>query len=213
MIVYSFYRTDGDILELIMINSEKIKIMLTREDMLRYDIRTYMSGHTGSAIKEAFAQVLEDVKAQTGFDTLSKRTVLQVYPSRDGGCEMYLTKASSFSNEKKSDEKLSECKRITAKSEARNFEDAVFAFDELCTVLDVCRMLNANGYDRPSSLYVCNEKYYLFLKTQARINTGYDELIRLSDFAKRIGGRITKAYIIEHGEPLTLENAVYMLSG
>ena len=74
-------------------------------------------------------------------------------------------------------------------------------------------MLYANGYDRPSSLYVCNEKYYLFLKTQARINTGYDELIRLSDFAKRIGGRITKAYIIEHGEPLTLENAVYMLSG
>ncbi|MBO7148300.1 MAG: adaptor protein MecA [Clostridia bacterium] len=196
-----------------MINSEKIKIMLTREDMLRYDISMYLSGHTGNAIKEAFAQVLEDVKAQTGFDTLSKRTVLQVYPSRDGGCEMYLTKASSAVSEKKTSEKLTdECKRVPSKTEARHFEDAVFAFDELCTVLDVCRMLNANGYDRPSSLYVCNEKYYLILKTQARIKPGYDELIRLSDFAKRLDGRITKAYITEHGEPLALENAVYMLS-
>ena len=75
MIVYSFYRTDGDILELIMINSEKIKIMLTREDIKKYDIRMYSLGHTGSAIKEAFSEVLSDIKNKTGFDTLSKKQI------------------------------------------------------------------------------------------------------------------------------------------
>ncbi|MBQ4137632.1 MAG: adaptor protein MecA [Clostridia bacterium] len=200
-------------MELIMINSEKIKIMLTREDMVRYDIRMYSPGHTGSAIKEAFAQVLEDVRSQTGFDTLSKRTVLQVYPSRDGGCEVYLTKLGTGTGDKRYDTKTAdECKHTIPKPDTRHFEDAVFAFDELYTVLDACRMLNNDGYDRPSSLYVCNEKYYLFLKTQARIKPGFDELIRLLDFSKRIGGRITKAYITEHGEPLVPENAVYLLS-
>ena len=63
-------------MELIMINSEKMKIMLTREDMTKYDIKMYSLGHTGNAVRKAFSRVLEDIKSETGFDTVTEKSMV-----------------------------------------------------------------------------------------------------------------------------------------
>lgn len=214
MIVYSFYRTDGDYLELIMINSEKIKIMLTREDMLRYDIRMYSLGHTGSAIKEAFSEVLADIKERTGFDTLSSKTILQVYPSRDGGCEVYITRLSAEgSGRMHTDRFTDEQKHSETKITIRRWcECVIFAFENITDVMDACQTLKAGGYDKSSSLHRCGDSYYLLLETEMRPKGSTDELTKISDFGKRISGKITEAYIYEHGEMIINAEAVEALA-
>lgn len=197
-----------------MINSEKIKIMLTREDMTKYDIRMYSLGHTGSAIKEAFAEVLADIKAKTGFDTLSSKTILQVYPSRDGGCEVYLTRLSpEGGGNLHSDRFTDDNKRSDTKITIRRWlESVVFSFENITDVIDACRVLNDIAYDRSSSLHFCLGAYYLFLETETKPKGANDELMRLSDYGKRISGKLTQAYIKEHGECLISDNAVSALS-
>ncbi len=211
MIVYSFYRTDGDILELIMINSEKIKIMLTREDMTKYNIHMYSLGHTGSAIKEAFGEVLSDIKARTGFDTLSSKTILQVYPSRDGGCEVYITRLNKDSKQK-SNEKYDSARAQTSITIKRWFEKVIFSFERLTDTIDACRILKTTGYNKSSSLYLYKSTYFLFLETEIKPKGRHDELTPLCDFGKRLDDKITEAYIFEHGDVLIRENAVEALA-
>lgn len=211
IIVYSFYRTDGDILELIMINSEKIKIMLTREDMTKYNIHMYSLGHTGSAIKEAFGEVLSDIKTRTGFDTLSSKTILQVYPSRDGGCEVYITRLKNDLKLKNGEkhECAGQSTNITVK---RWLEKVIFSFEKLTDTIDACRLLYLSGYDKSSSLYLCDDTYYLFLETEIKPKGRYDELTSLCDFGKRLECKITQAFICEHGELIVPDRAVEALA-
>ena len=210
MIMYSFYRTDGDILELIMINSEKIKIMLTREDMAKYNIHMYSLGHTGSAIKEAFGEVLSDIKTRTGFDTLEAKTILQVYPSRDGGCEVYITRLKNDPKLKNDDkhESLTQT-NITVK---RWFQKIIFSFEKITDTIDACRLLSSVGYDKSSSLYLYDRTYFLFLESEIKPKNRHDEFTFLCDFGKRLDCKITQAYIYEHGEVIISDRAVEALA-
>ncbi len=195
-----------------MINSEKIKIMLTREDIKKYDIRMYSLGHTGSAIKEAFSEVLSDIKNKTGFDTLSKKTVLQVYPSRDGGCEVYLTRLNSDGGDKLHSDRPTDFNKQTDTpiTIRRWLETVIFAFGRITDVIDACRTLDLGQYSKTSSLHVCSGVYYLFL--EAEIRSKSDDLIKLSDFAKRVDNRLAQAYITEHGECIIKSGAIEALS-
>ncbi len=211
MIVYSFYRTDGDSLELIMINSEKIKIMLNREDMTRYDIQIYSLGHTGSAIKETFRQVLSEIKEQTGFDTLSGKALFQVYPSKDGGCEIYITRFKD----------LEQCDNLTNNTDKnaqakqnpkKRFKNTVFYFESLTDTMDACKSAKADGYSRKSSLYKGNDGFYLILENEIRPKNAPDELVKLNDYGTKINSKVFEAYIHEHMEKIITKNAVEALS-
>lgn len=205
------YRTDGDYLELIMINSEKIKIMLSVEDMNKYDIKMYSLGHTGSAIKEAFHEVLTEIRDKTGFDTLSRRSLLQVYPSRDGGCEIYVTRlvgreqADIMTTEGFSDSQARVLQR-------RRYKNTVFYFETVADTMDACRALKADGFTKKSSLYKSMDGYYLIIENEVRPKGAPDELTRLYDYGVKISGKITEAYIYEHMEPVIANGAVEALS-
>lgn len=212
MIMYSFYLTDGDNVELIMINSDKMKIMLTREDMTYYDIRMYSLGHTGNAIREAFSKVLDDIKQKTGFDTVAGKTILQVYPARDGGCEVYVTKLCEKGDESVPYDSYAggkESMKITMK---KWLEDVIFVFDSITDVIDACRLLSSDGYSYKSSLYEKDGRYFLFLEDDTCGINLAGELCKLSDYGKKIGGKITESYIYEHCDLIIKDKAVEALS-
>lgn len=195
-----------------MINSEKIKIMLTREDMTRYDIRTYSLGHTGSAVKEAFSKVLSDVKENTGFDALTSKTILQIYPSRDGGCEVYVTRLTEDEDKNVSGDSKKDVIRSGGNEKTVRYEQTMFAFDNMIDVIDACALLKRLDYGESSSLYLCEKHYYLFLKSRIKPKYAADELMPLSEFGKRINDPIAEVYVCEHGECIIGNDAVSALS-
>lgn len=206
MLLYCFARLET-VMELIMINSEKMKIMLTREDMTYYDIKMYSLGHTGNNVREAFSRVLEDIRSETGFDTVTEKSILQVYPSRDGGCEVYVTRLSGKGDETvPTDNKGGrDGARVSIK---KWLEEVVFVFEDITDTIDACRLLLADGYAYDSRLYEKDGRYYLFLEDDTCGINLTGELCRLADFGKKIGGRITEAYIFEHCRLIIPERAV-----
>ena len=86
-------------MELILINEKKLKIMLTPEDMREYEIDCESVDYARAETRRAFWSILDEAKHRTGFDAASERVYIQLYPSREGGCEMFVTRLSCAAGE------------------------------------------------------------------------------------------------------------------
>jgi negative regulator of genetic competence, sporulation and motility len=79
-------------MELIVINQSKLKIMLTVPDMQRYELAPGHLDCADAKTRRSFRRIFDDVRMQTGFDTAGERLLVQLYTSRSGGCEIFVTK-------------------------------------------------------------------------------------------------------------------------
>lgn len=183
-------------MELILINESKLKVMLTAADMCRYSITCDTINYDNTETRRAFWNILDEAKHKTGFDAASDKVFIQVYPSRGGGCEMYVTKVLTSADIGDS--------RISCK--VRNNFD-IYKIESFTTLLETCRQLMLNGYDSRSSAYRDDSKntYYLFLNDA-------DEYKFLNEYCTRCRSAALEAYIAEHCVELCASNAVGKLA-
>ena len=83
-------------MDIILLSDDKLKVKLSPEDMKRLSISCDSMDYDDTGTRRAFWDILDKAKEKTGFDAAKERVFVQVYPSRDGGCDMYVTKASSL---------------------------------------------------------------------------------------------------------------------
>ena len=79
-------------MELLVISKSKLKIMLTVPDMIKYDLTAPQTESLSVHDREALRHLFRDAKAEIGFDTEGARLFVQLYSSREGGCEIFVTK-------------------------------------------------------------------------------------------------------------------------
>ena len=79
-------------MELLVISESKLKIMLTAPDMIKYDLTAPQTESLSVHDREALRHLFRDAKAEIGFDTEGARLFVQLYSSREGGCEIFVTK-------------------------------------------------------------------------------------------------------------------------
>lgn len=78
-------------MELIVISENKFKIMLSEPDMRRYELNPEDMAETDDHTRRAFRHLLDDC-GEIGRDTRGERLLVQVYSSKEGGCEIFVTK-------------------------------------------------------------------------------------------------------------------------
>ncbi len=86
-------------MELILINQTKLKIMLTAPDLLHYELIPDELEHmscTDRHTRAAFRHIFDDAEAQTGFHTQGERLLVQMFTSKCGGCEIFVTKLGAM---------------------------------------------------------------------------------------------------------------------
>ena len=83
-------------MELIKVNSVKLKIILTPKDMEEMDITNETLDYDSVKTRSALRNILEKAKIETGFDTKRDKIYVQVFPSNDDACEMFLTRRSKL---------------------------------------------------------------------------------------------------------------------
>lgn len=193
-------------MELIRIGDSKLKIMLTAQDMARYAITPEALDYENTETRRAVWQILDEAKQQTGFDAASDRVLIQVYPSRAGGCELYVTKVlpQTAGNHTAVTPRLSDSDRA-----------GVYAFSGLSETLSVCRMLLRSGYSGESTAYVgADGRYYLVIRE--RVGEGCAPsafYCPAEEYGEKVAGGSQKlAYIKEHGQCLCPSQAVERLA-
>ncbi len=192
-------------MELIRISDSKLKIMLSREDMMHYAISPERMDYENTETRRVVWQMLDEAKQKTGFDAAIDRVLIQVYPSRSGGCEMYVTKLPS-----KGEGEEAVC-AVTVKKPGRPM---LYTFETLQDLLQACRHLHQQGHIKNSAAYLMPEgMYHLLLWEERRDGIGGMPLYNPADeFGERQKGNMARlCYIKEHGTHLAEEGAIEKL--
>jgi len=198
-------------MELLLISDSKLKVILTPEDMEYYDLSCDNLDYENSETRRAFWNILADAKIKTGFDAATDRVFVQIFPSKFGGCEMFITKI---------DKKTSALTCVVPR-ENRKAERYTYKFDDMKSLLAVCRHMKQCGFAGESSAYYDPriESYYLTYEDEDYIEcVGYG-LPKLSAFpvAGEYGEEIDSslnnmAYFTEHCKEIVINKAVDVLS-
>ena len=198
-------------MELILISDSKLKIMLSKSDMQNYSITNECMSYENTDTRKMFGKLLDEANAKVGFDSKSGKVFIQVYPSKNGGCEVYITteRAENAQAKKKTN------------TPRKKKEYCFYRFDCLNEIIELCKVLKESEYDLES--FVCveqegrNEKYYLVLQEEVFSNPQISKkkCINKSDLANEYGKRIERKemmqYIKEHTKNVVSSDAVGIL--
>ncbi len=205
-------------MELILINSSKLKIMLTDDEMKKYDLDTDTIDYDTTSTRRAFWSILDDAKTRTGFDAASDRVFIQLYPSKKGGCEMYVTKLGEACRLPRVGRSGQGTPRGTVQMipEARHGGRGrlgAYAFETMEALLCVCRRLLSLGWTGESTAYRdFRRRCFLFLSSPD--HGGYaplDELSFISEYGTQENVEHLRLYISEHASCLCASGAVEQL--
>lgn len=212
-------------MDIIVINDTKLKVMLTKNDLSEFSLDTTTLDYTNSETKKMFWNILDQAKQTLGFSTDGYRILVQLYPSKAGGCEMFVTKLGllqggcfdSLCDNEKCVEGLDKrhvlhCKNSHYSTNTKG-RLSVFGFDELSSLISVCRRLRNIGYEGNSSAYRCDDrKYHLFIDGIEEL--GFmppDEFSFISEYGRSENSETMSYYISEHGEAICASDAVNIL--
>ena len=127
--------------------------------MKQYSLDCNTVDYDNTETRKAFWNILDEVKHKTGFDAASHKIFIQLYPSRGGGCEMYVTKLGE--RHKKNDEDQELCKLHPLHKRR-----AAYSFSSVDDIISVCRRLAEIGFSDKSSVWRSHidDKYFLILE-------------------------------------------------
>ncbi len=191
-------------MEIIRINKEKLKVMLSDEDMRHYEIQSCGTNYSDSALRRALGKILVDADTESDFNIAKDRIYVEIFPDKCGGCEMFVTKIGER-----------EKKDSRAKTPEKRW--FLYIFPDLATLLLVAKKLFSLDYTEESFAYKDEKSNYcllLYEKTGNGLSAekSISEFSFLTEYGKRKSGTFSIAYLREHGWPIGGRNAVALLS-
>ena len=219
-------------MELIKISQSRLKIMLTSEDMneFKLDFPDLTNENCQSPeARRALRCILEKAKEITGFDTGADRVFIQLYPSREGGCEMFVSKTETaalscqtelcgnqsinaavqheeaeYDIRRKSDNKM-----LFSRSEAWCFDEVEYLI-EACKRLEAHRSTEKRQMIHSSRAWVDEEKrYHLIIEYSSQAEKdGEQSFIYLSEYGICEAPEKLLLYISEHGKSILNQGAI-----
>ena len=167
-------------METIHIGDDRIKIMLSREDLARYDLGDRPLDPDSEAVSAALRRLLLDA----GFEDGKGRLYIQLYESKTGGCELFVTRLPA--------EALEDEKDIEA-------APVYVSFSCLNDAVQLARRLKGTAGFPPADLLHDGVSWYL----------GFDEeppaVVR--DYGDTMNGAVT-AYITEYAKAVRKGDAL-----
>jgi len=143
--------------DFIKIHDRKLKIALTSEELRRYGITLAEFDYANVETKRALWQMLDEAKKLCGFDASGASLYVEVYPSRTGCCEIFIS-----------------C--LDKKGEETAARAYPVSFDESEEMIAASAALLVAGYREKSYLYRLCGRFYLILF----LSKGEDALLTLS---------------------------------
>lgn len=193
-------------MELIRISSCKLKVMLTKNEVERFHLDP--ENDEGEKLHSAFRTLLSEIKADCGFDPGDGELSIQYFPSREGGCEMFISHLNE-KEEKEAPDSLRQMREISG-----FHKEYAFRFSEMEELLSACKRLSSLGYIGESQAYI-DEKDACFLLLGILSEHPFEmpeELLFLSEYGRQESVTDAKLYLSEYGRSICPSSAVSILA-
>lgn len=207
-------------MELIRISNHKLKIMLTAVDMSHFELNSDSFGEDSAEMHRSFRLLLDEVRKQTDFDADDKHLSVQYFPSREGGCEMFISHLQGDGGEKDSPcaALLPSVKSPTQlrpfKKTSESFrKDCAYRFERLAHLLTVCNRLCRVDAICESTAYRDEKGDYFLLLTVLSPSpfSSPEELDFVSEYGSIENASLLRLYIREHARLICTPNAIQTL--
>lgn len=127
-------------MEFLYINEKNMKVSLSGEELRRRGLTAEELDRTDARTKHLLREMLEYAHDEIGFDARDVALTVRIFPSSDGGCELFVTK-----NKNGKDTRAQECADDAASLWViPSDDDALYA---------LCERLHRIGYIGESALY------------------------------------------------------------
>ena len=187
-------------MEWIHISKNKLKVMLTAEDAHRYELNCESADYADSITRAAFRDILTDVCTASGFDATEDKVYIQMYPSTEGGCELFITKTGLLVSGEETVQ--INTPKDTQKPQKRE-KQAALCFEALETLLALCRRLKDVGSIEKSEVWRDDSgAWWLLFTYSAR------ELPFLSEYGKLWRYDKARLFLGEHGKAICRTDAI-----
>ena len=193
-------------MEWIRISQNKLKIMLTAEDARHYELNCENADYTDILTRTAFREILTDVKRETDFDASEDKVYIQMYPSKEGGCELFVTKIGLLLEEERKSP-VQSGKKDPSRPRARREGMAAFRFRDFSLLTAACRRLCALSVRKSNVFRDEHGAWWLFLS-----GCEPQKLRFLSSYAREVRADMAKLYLAEHGRSICEKDAVQTLA-
>ncbi|MBE6581241.1 MAG: adaptor protein MecA [Ruminococcaceae bacterium] len=193
-------------MDFIRIGTNKLKIMLTREDAAHYALCPDTADNTDTKTRRAFRAILTDIKARTDFDAAEDKVYIQIFPSREGGCELFVTKMGVS---------LSPKQATTGKAERtpKKRRELIFYFTSLEGLVAACRRLFLAKFKGESRVWLDDlGRYWLHLLEEGDPLTARHDHACLLEYGYMENRDNAALMLPEHGKMLACGNAVQVFS-
>lgn len=201
-------------MEWIRISTHKLKIMLSAEDARRYALDCAKVDYADVMTRDAFREILTDLQKETDFKTDEDKLYIQMYPSKEGGCELFVTRMGLAYNESRIAEKSSAPKEFkNQKSPLTVRKKAVaFLFSELEHLLALCRRVG-DAYGGESEIWQDEKNGWWLILTESGNSSGAREDLRfIREYARMENAETARLLLSEHGKLLCSANAIQIFS-
>ena len=198
-------------MEWIRISKNKLKIMLSAEDAKHYELDCNVADLGDLVTRSAFHEILSDVKKQTDFDANEDKIYIQMYPSKEGGCELFVTRMGLLLSEEESESTKKtgrESGRLRLPPKALTAQYA-YCFEKLDPLLAVCRRIQKSTKVRESEAWRDERaRFWLLLTAKSTEKLGF-----VREYGREIRAEHAQLYLAEHATPVCKKNAVQTLGG
>lgn len=160
-------------METIVIDEDRLKIMLSKQDLARYRVEGKELDPENERVRQVLRQILDEVSELIGFPLSVGRTYIQVYESRGGGCEMFVTRLPQEFDEE------------------TPVEERLLLFSEEENRRDCCRLLLLSGYLGRSRAYRLAGVWCLLLEGTPSVS--------VSEFGREVSLDLVP-YLTEYGQ-------------
>lgn len=190
-------------MELILISSNKLKVILSKEEVEKYKLSSDCNiSHISE--KKQLNLLLDDIKIKSGFDTDSGSIYIEMFESLLGGCEIFITKEMHKLSPSRSE--------IVKKSVKESILTYKFTSVE-SLILAAKRLTNTNILCKSRLFYDEYGAFYLTLTFREGFNSKDDvRLIFMDEYCEKIQGANIRDYLEEHGNIICKEDSTAILS-
>ena len=195
-------------MEWIHISKNKLKVMLTAEDARRYELNCESTDYADSITRAAFRDILTDVRTASGFDATEDKVYIQMYPSKEGGCELFVTKIGLLLTEEGLQDPTPDPPEQTPTRTPEQMY-SYYLFQDLNTLILLCRRLLAAQHSPRCEAFL-DERNRWWLRVTTEWTPKATRMHFLSEYAKQIPVEQALYYLGEHARQIC-EDAVVLL--
>ena len=184
-------------MEFLLIGESKIKIVLNSEEAEIHGLDKASPDVSSPVARRVFWRILDMAKAEVGFDPTGDKVLIQLYPIKGGGCEIFVTKLGILSDT--SARLVSKSDRIAMLSK----KQSIYLFDSLEDIISASVAVKSllDGHFPKSEVYTDGDRYYLSIDEYGRGGEPV-EFPCLLEFGTGLTSDMSE-YILEHTRCLT----------